>query len=107
MIFEISVETLPARRFLFAHENLSHLAMNEVAPRDSVLGNTGCQPVDLGSLPRSSVRCSGADPSHVAGNCRLSACAPQSQLERQRQPIRRDPGFAGSARADNAARIMR
>src|SRR5437870_8520884 len=29
------------------------------------------------------------------------------KLERQRQPIRRDPRFAGSARADNAARIMR
>jgi len=31
MIVEISVETLTARRSLFAHKNLSHLATDEVA----------------------------------------------------------------------------
>ena len=86
MIVEISVETLTARRFLFAHKNLSHPAMDEVAQRSykSMEGRASASAVraDCG-------------PSVVELRPPLPEIRPK--LKRQWQPIRCDPRFAGRA----------
>src|SRR5947208_16884565 len=93
MSVEISVETLTARRSLFAHKNLSHLATDEVA---SLIhgGASSREPGPGLALPAP----------HSPAHHYLQGAA---KLKPQLQEAERDAPFAGGKGTDNTSAVRR